>query len=200
MANFKGFRLTKGQFFSEKWPNKIDCGGGLFRESYVRNGNFRNKYFLEKECNFCKKLTLVDRSNANRTKKSFCSIDCKFKEVKQRHKGNKHIKKRPTGDYHVLVLNHDHPRAGRSGQVYEHILVAEKKIGRSINKNERVHHINCIKNDNRSENLFVCENDKEHFLIHGSLNKCVAKLIDIGVLYFDVSKKVYKVRNGNEQN
>lgn len=38
---------------------------------------------------------------------------------------------------------------------YEHRLVAEAKIGRSLTSNEHVHHLNCDTHDNRAENLVV---------------------------------------------
>jgi hypothetical protein len=88
---------------------------------------------------------------------------------------------------------HEHHRAGRHGTVFEHILVAEQKIGRPIERHERVHHINCIKDDNRPENLFVCADDREHFLIHGTLNDCVAELLASGAIVFDEDAKTYRV-------
>jgi endogenous inhibitor of DNA gyrase (YacG/DUF329 family) len=44
--------------------------------------------------------------------------------------------------------------------VHRHIM--EIHLGRNLEKNERIHHINGIKTDNRIENLVVCKNNAEH--------------------------------------
>ena len=44
---------------------------------------------------------------------------------------------------------------GASRYTAEHTIVAEKKYGRVIEKDELVHHLNGIRNDNRSENLVI---------------------------------------------
>jgi len=53
----------------------------------------------------------------------------------------------------------------KSGWKSEHRLLAEWVYGRPLNENEVVHHINCVANDNRLENLVVLDKD-EHDRIH----------------------------------
>jgi endogenous inhibitor of DNA gyrase (YacG/DUF329 family) len=187
-------RLSTGQSWSEIWPGFIHCGDQTYRKPFEWNGEIRNRYVLEKKCSQCGSLHLQDRNNARRSKNSFCSKECKANHINDERRGSKFIKKRTHGrGHHVLVKMPEHPRASRHGCVYEHILVAEETIGRPILPTERVHHINCVKNDNRPENLFVCSSDTQHFSIHGSLNDCVAELIEMGVLTFDHSSLSYKV-------
>jgi len=194
MPNFKGTRLMPGQKWSKQWPGMIECAGNVVREPFLYRGKITNRYYKETTCDNCSKKMLANISNYKRSKNSFCSSKCKYEYAKQVNAGNRILKKRPNGDHHVLVKDWSHARSDRHGYVYEHLLVSEKKLGRKILKGEVVHHINCLKSDNRPENLFVCKNSKEHFLIHGSLNQCVVNLMSMGVLVFDASAKKYKVK------
>ena len=59
----------------------------------------------------------------------------------------------------------DHPNKDNKGYISEHRLIAEQIIGRYLNKDEVVHHINGDKKDNRPSNLLVLSKT-EHKKIH----------------------------------
>jgi hypothetical protein len=58
-------------------------------------------------------------------------------------------------DGYVCIRVPYHPRAYANGYVKMAILVAERKLGRSLFDGEVTHHINGIKNDDRPENISV---------------------------------------------
>lgn len=84
-------------------------------------------------------------------------------------KGGRRVDKR---DGYVYVYSPNHPNKvkstnGNGGYVLEHRLIMEKAIGRYLEKDEDINHINGIKDDNRLENLMLVRHNA-----HYSLHKC----------------------------
>lgn len=76
----------------------------------------------------------------------------RMKISKAKEKGGiGHKKKRSDG--YVGIYFPDHPRSSSDGYIMEHILVMEALIGRHLDENECVHHINGKRDDNRATNL-----------------------------------------------
>ena len=67
---------------------------------------------------------------------------------------------------YAMIYMPTHHRADSTGCVYEHMVVAERKLGRLLKDTECVHHINEIRNDNREENLMVFKTKADHTAFH----------------------------------
>jgi hypothetical protein len=95
-------------------------------------------------------------SNLKRGRGKYCSRHC------ARWSGGRKVN--GPGGY-VQVFSPEHPRAIK-GYVYEHILIAEKALGKFIEEPHEIHHFNEEKGDNKNSNLVVCGDRAYHFLIH----------------------------------
>jgi hypothetical protein len=70
--------------------------------------------------------------------------------------------------YVLIRVGKSHPLADSRGYAYEHRIVAERKLGRSLNPGEIVHHIDGNKQNNSIENLNVVPGIAHHSFEHRS--------------------------------
>lgn len=68
-------------------------------------------------------------------------------------------------EYKQLFLP-DHPNASVNGCIYEHVIVAEKLLGRKLKQKEVVHHIDGNKKNNAPENIMVFATNADHIRFH----------------------------------
>ena len=86
----------------------------------------------------------------------------------------------------------EHPRSMNIGRVYEHIVIAEDKYGKSIPKNQPIHHIDFDRTNNNPDNLYLCENHKEHRDLHIALEMIARELFEKGIIGFKDGKYFLK--------
>lgn len=95
----------------------------------------------------------------------YCSLHC------SKWRGGRY----KINDYVLVAVESEHPyptATKPNGRKYlkEHRFVVEQSLGRYLEPSEIVHHINGIRDDNRRENLLVC-NRSEHATIHWDLRR-----------------------------
>ena len=79
---------------------------------------------------------------------------------------------------------------GEGREILEHRAVMEDHIGRELKDGEVVHHINCVRDDNRLSNLDLLS-PTGHAETHKSLWAIVPDLLDLGIIHYDESKHAY---------
>ena len=75
-------------------------------------------------------------------------------------------RQRSTADGRLNIYMPKHPRAKSNGYVFNHLLVAEKALGRTIPKSIPVHHVDMDKKNDSPGNLVICQDHSYHGLLH----------------------------------
>jgi hypothetical protein len=169
----KGFYQDK----SGKWwyeYGKINSWGKKTRMSAVI-----------RKCLHCSNDFLTVPFRIDKNKGCFCSRSCVHKHrpgfswlgiTGKNHYAWKGGRNKNAKGY-IEIYMPDHPFCRGGKYVAEHRLIMEKHLGRYLEPHEKVHHRNCIKDDNRLENLELvtdkthlgevqCPHCNKKFLIH----------------------------------
>jgi hypothetical protein len=64
------------------------------------------------------------------------------------------------------ITQHGHPSADGQGHVYEHVLVAERALGKLLPASAHVHHVDDDGLNNANRNLVICQDAAYHKLLH----------------------------------
>ena len=120
---------------------------------------------ITKKCIFCEKDFLV--YPYRKYTALFCSRKCS-NNVTLNNKGRRSKVKHTQG--YIMLWTPGHPYA-KNGYVLEHRLKMEEYMGRFLNKEEVVHHIDGDKTNNSIENLILLNNQSEHMKLEMSLRR-----------------------------
>lgn len=93
---------------------------------------------------------------------------------------------------------HGHPRANADGGVYKHVLIAEEKLGRYLEPEETVHHIDGNKLNYAPENLLVFATKADHTRFHMS-HLSLKDLIEVRPNVYIAPKKENKCKYCNKE-
>ena len=75
----------------------------------------------------------------------------------------------------MTEYKHSSIRRWRGGLIDEHVLVAEKALGKRLPAGAEVHHVDFNKRNNENTNLVICPSRLYHYLLHyrtKALNSC----------------------------
>lgn len=127
---------------------RCDCGNEILTRSYSLTSG------ITKSCGCYKREKVIERNSRRR----------------RNNHPNWNGGRRKNGEY-VRILKPEHPYADHMGYVYEHRLVMEKKLGRYLQPEEVVHHIDGNPQNNSPGNLGLFPDQKTHMADH-AVNGC----------------------------
>ena len=195
-AESKGICLSK-RMHLEVRCDQCDRIWLVIKNSYKKSKSYHDNNHLNKDlCKSCR--TKLDYSLGIRSKKREPINDTNT--LSEGLVTKRRIPLKTSNGYiRSWTLDRKHPRLNinkrdknpKGGRVYEHILVIEKRLGRYLTLEEKVHHINLKKDDNHSSNLHLVRDAKHHQDIHRKLEEFTSKLICEGCIKLDTVEEEF---------
>lgn len=106
-------------------------------------------------------------------------LQISVREVRERKAaGNLGVVSKGSNGYSCVRIP-GHPGANPNGVVAKHRLAAESAMGRYLEPDEQVHHINTRKNEDQSSNLAVIKGRGDHARVHKYMEKVAAYLCNL---------------------
>src|SRR4030067_2949826 len=138
---------------------------------YKRHNSFELPERQPKKCSYCNRVQ-VSRGMCNKHYQNWqrhgdALYTDKIRKIKQ-DKPNKYGYLEERGKNHRVV----------------HRNIVEQMLGKHLNSNDIVHHIDIDKSNNQPENLYVCSRS-EHQNIHKQLERIASRLIKREIIDFE---------------
>lgn len=136
--------------FTPKYGN-YKAGGQCCSQSCAAKHRQRPRYQVPTIiCQHCRQSFVAHNARRRYTPR-FCSLQCLGLSRRQ--------EKVAQSEGYVYVRDED------GNEILEHRLVVERRLGRKLQPDEHVHHVNKVRPDNRDENLVVMKNG-DHSRMH----------------------------------
>ena len=70
------------------------------------------------------------------------------------------------GQGYINIYQPDHPNTHNNGYIFEHILIAEKALGKYLPQGAVIHHVDGNRKNNSPNNLVICQDNVYHHSLH----------------------------------
>lgn len=103
-----------------------------------------------------------------------------------------------TGAGYILAHCPDHPNASKTGYVFEHRLVMEEMLGRYLETDEIVHHIDGNKANNDPDNLAVMDKGQhisEHFAASHEVKRLRKRVKELEAIVREYERRYGRIKD-----
>jgi len=185
-------KTGRGIFCSRKCSNSFIDKSGKNNPMYGKRGKLHPKWVkrLSLKCVNCSKpLNNITPSRTKNKKNLFCSRQCNSSFYSS---GDKNYF---WGGGIKISRGYKSIYEGKGKYIFEHRKAMETLLGRKLNKNEIIHHIDGDKLNNDINNLLLFKTQKDHAKHHGLLQEFSYKLIKDGIIRYDKEMGIYAINS-----